>query len=278
MPDGMNLKKGKADASDDTRHIRSIFELDKLLDKNKSNQLKYQGKYYGDDDHGSVPLIAEYDALHFIFDFYRLKLNRNDFADTTMALADKLEKHYATLSKQMGYRVKPPENQVNNLGYQALNDNHFERAEYFFKSNVANYPESFNVYDSYGDYFVARGDTTNAILYFQKALAVQETPASREKLEALQGVKTLKLSADVLQNYAATFDFNGTTVTTNVKNDALWMQVPGQPEYELLPVKEHAFKIKTLAGYSVLFEMENGKVAAAYSVQPDGTFKATVKK
>lgn len=278
LPDGMSLKEGKADESADTRHIRSIFELDKLLDKNKKNQLKYETKYYGDDDHGSVSLIAEYDALHFIFDFYRLKLTQKDYADTTMALVHKLEKHYADMSRKMGYQVKPPENQVNNLGYQALINKHFRRAEYFFKSNVANYPESANVYDSYGDYFVAKGDTANAILYFQKSLAVQETLASREKLEALQGVQILQLKPEVLQNYAATFDFNGTAVTTTVKNGALWMQVPGQPEYELQPVKAHGFKIKSLAGYSVLFEMENGKLVGAYSVQPDGTFKATVKK
>jgi predicted alpha/beta superfamily hydrolase len=75
MEDGMDIKKVRNDKSDDTRHIRSILELKGYLETNRQNGLKYQGKYYGDDSHGSVPLITEYDALHFIFDYYPLKLS-----------------------------------------------------------------------------------------------------------------------------------------------------------------------------------------------------------
>ena len=31
------------------------------------NGLAYDSKYYKDDNHGAVPLIAEYDGLHFYF-------------------------------------------------------------------------------------------------------------------------------------------------------------------------------------------------------------------
>ena len=106
-----------------------------------------------------------------------------------MTLVDKIEKKCALRSEKMGYVVKPPETLFNGLGYQALNAKRYALAERYFKVNVAYYPESFNGYDYYGDYFVDKGDQENAILYFQKSLAIKETAGIREKLEALQTAK-----------------------------------------------------------------------------------------
>jgi tetratricopeptide (TPR) repeat protein len=51
--------------------------------------------------------------------------------------------------------------------------------------NVENYPKSWNVYDSYGDYFLALGDKPKAIEYFKKALVLKENTESRRKLNKL---------------------------------------------------------------------------------------------
>lgn len=189
MEPGMGLRQAQDDTTAETRHIRSIMDLEKFLKRNKGNGLRFESKYYAYDDHGSVPLITEYDGLRFIFDYYQLKLSRKEMEDSTTALVDKMEKHYRMVSKRFGYTVKPPENTVNNLGYQALGAGQIGKAERFFKWNVENYPESANVYDSYGDYFVAKGDTANAIVQFKKALAVRESKETRQKLEALVGKK-----------------------------------------------------------------------------------------
>jgi hypothetical protein len=81
MAEGMTLEKMKKDTSSDTRHIRSIFAMDKFIKANSQNGLKYASKYYGDDDHGSVPLISEYDGLRFIFSWYRFTFTRADFME-----------------------------------------------------------------------------------------------------------------------------------------------------------------------------------------------------
>lgn len=185
----MTIRQVQTDTSAETRHIRSIIDLDRFLKRQKNNGLRYESKYYENDDHGSVPLITEYDALRFIFDYYPLKLARRDLQDTTLTLFNKLEKHHKMVSEHVGYQVHPPESLVNILGYQALERRQFDNAGRFFKWNVEHYPESANVYDSYGDYFVAVGDKANAIIQFQKSLAVMETEASRQKLEALTGKK-----------------------------------------------------------------------------------------
>ena len=189
LDEGMDLKKVQKDTSQETKHIRSILKLQAAFEVNKQNGLKYRGKYYPDDTHGSVTLIAEYDALRFFFDFYPLKFTMKDFTDSIGALADKYQNHFAMLSQKMGYQIKPDEGEINYMGYDFLGRKIYKTAERLFKLNVDNYPESNNVYDSYGDYFVAVKDSENAILQFKKALSIKENEGSRKKLTELEGAK-----------------------------------------------------------------------------------------
>lgn len=187
LEEGMDINTVQKDTSVDSRHIRSILALQAAFEKNEQNGLKYRGKYYPDDTHGSVPFITEYDALRFFFDFFPLKFTMEDFTDSTGALADKYQNHFAQLSQKMGYRIKPDEAEINFIGYDFLGRKMYQTAERLFKLNVDNYPESYNVYDSYGDYFVAIKDSANAIVQFKKALALKENTGSRKKLEELEG-------------------------------------------------------------------------------------------
>ncbi|MDP4265510.1 MAG: alpha/beta hydrolase-fold protein [Bacteroidota bacterium] len=187
MDDGINLKKVLNDTSSITRHIRSLLALKRYFEINKQNGLKYMVKYYDNDSHASVPLITEYDALHFIFNYYPIKIGFKDFSDTSTALPDKCERHFSNVSKQMGYKVTAPEQLMNHQGYDALNSKKFKKAERFFKYNIDNYPGSFNAYDSMGDYYQAIGDKLNAISNFQKALSIKEDADTRKKLKELQG-------------------------------------------------------------------------------------------
>lgn len=185
MNEGMDITKVRSDTSGSTRHIRSILDLDKYIKDQKQNGLRYESKYYGNDDHGSVPLITEYDALRFIFNKYRFKLSPKDLLDARVDIVNKFVKHYQEVSKLLNYKLSPPENMINGLGYEFLQRKQYDKAGGLFKMNVDNYPESFNVYDSYGDYFLAIGDKSKAIEYFKKCLSVKENPESRKKLDKL---------------------------------------------------------------------------------------------
>jgi uncharacterized protein len=189
MDEDMDIIQVTKDTSVETGHIRAILELQTALESTQQNGLRYKGKYYADDSHGSVPLIAEYDALRFIFDFHNMKFTMQDFIDTTTALVTKLDKHYQIVSKNMGYKISPPEQMVNMMGYEFLSQKQYAKAAGFFKLNVDNYPESYNVYDSYGDYFIAIGDKTNAIIQLKKALAIKENEGSRKKLNDLERIE-----------------------------------------------------------------------------------------
>lgn len=186
MEEGMDIKNVQNDTTVDSRHIRNILILQAAFEKNKQNGLKYRGKYYPDDTHGSAPLITEYDALRFFFDFYPLKLALKDFTDSTGALAEKYQIHFADLSKNMGYLLKPDEEEINYMGFDFLGRKIYKSAESFFKLNVENYPKSYNVYDSYADYFIAIDDKKNAIIQLKKALEIKENEGSRKKLIDLE--------------------------------------------------------------------------------------------
>jgi hypothetical protein len=185
----MDINKVRKDTSVETKHIRSILALQAAFEKNKQNGLNYRGKYYPDDTHGSAPLITEYDALRFFFDYLPMKFTMKDFIDSTGALATKYQNHYANLSKKMGYTMKPDEMEINYMGYDFLGRKLYKTAERFFKLNVDYYPESFNVYDSYADYLIATGDKANAIIQLKKALAIKENEGSRKKLAELETAK-----------------------------------------------------------------------------------------
>lgn len=213
------LKKILKDKGADSEHIRAIAALGKVLTTNQQNRLKYKSKYYNEDTHGSVPLITTYDALRFIFDFYPSGLTRKDYQDNTPALADKILKVAATRSKHMGYSVKPPEELLNRLGYQALNNKNYALAARLFKLNLDYYSKSANVYDSYAEYFHTVGDTTNAIFYYKKALELNPDNANALQILESLGEKNVIAALKLNEPPAETGDFKPADLVELIRLD-----------------------------------------------------------
>jgi len=181
---GVDTLTVQKDTSGSTGLIRSNLAFIKELSKNR-NQLRYQYKFYVDDNHPSVRLIGEYDALRFIFSFYKLKIYDSELKNPNFKLDSVLVAHYKNVSDQMGYVVKPDESQINSFGYQMMGAKQFTKAKALFKLNVANNPGSANCYDSLGDLYMATGDKANAIASFKKALTLKAIPETKEKLDKL---------------------------------------------------------------------------------------------
>ncbi len=185
MEKGMDTLKVQKDTTEGTELIRSNLEFIKDVFKNKSNQLRFKHVFYENDDHSSVRLIGEYDALRFIFDYYKLQIYNSELEDPNFKLDSLLVTHYNNVSDQIGYRIKPDESQVNNLGYYMMQQKQFNKAEALFKLNIANYPEAANCYDGLGDLYLAKGDKLKAIESFKKTLSLKAIPETKEKLEKL---------------------------------------------------------------------------------------------
>jgi predicted alpha/beta superfamily hydrolase len=186
MKEGMDTIQVMKDTTYSTMHIRSILEFKNVLAENFKNNLRFKTRFYPLDDHTSVPLITEYDAIRFIFDFYKFKFNSEDRDNPNIDLFKRIKMHYEKVSENMGYDEKPSESLVNSLGYYYLNKKLFEKAEKYFKLNVTNYPLSFSTYDAYGDYFRAIGNNNKAIENYKKSLSLNKDSYSKAKLEKLQ--------------------------------------------------------------------------------------------
>ena len=100
-------------------------------------------------------------------------------------------------------------------------------------------------------------------------------------IEFKKKVETIEVSKADLEKYVGEYELPGPMmVKVYIKGEkTLTLVVPGQPEYELLPVKKELFNLKILSGFSVRFEKnEKDETTAVYFIQPNGTFKATKKK
>jgi hypothetical protein len=185
MKPGMDTGRVRADMSNNTSHIRSILDFATILKQDNKSGLKWAYKYYGDDDHGSVPLIAEYDALRFIFQHYRLP-SWDVLTDSAYQTYAVVTDHFRKISVEWGYVVRPPEQFVNSLAYNFLGKKQFEKSFSFFDLNIRNYPESFNVYDSMGDFYKAKGDPAKAKEFYGKALKIMDNPVTKEKINKIK--------------------------------------------------------------------------------------------
>jgi len=185
MNKGMDTTRVLNDTAHGNLHVRDNLQFRKILRENKNNKLDWEWKYYNDDNHPSIPLIAAYDALRSFFKDYELP---KDLADTSINAAY-IQNHYQNISVMLGYKVLPPQSTINFLGYNNMSAKNYDKAYAFFKMNIDNYPASANAFDSMGDYYVEMNERTKAIQFFQKALSVKELPETKRKLEQLQSKK-----------------------------------------------------------------------------------------
>jgi len=85
--------------------------------------------------------------------------------------------------------VKPfAEARLNQLGYQSLQGGKTTDALDIFRLAVDIYPNSFNVYDSYGEALLASGDTTQAITNYKRSLELN--PNNTNAAQVLSRIST----------------------------------------------------------------------------------------
>ncbi|ACU63448.1 alpha/beta hydrolase-fold protein [Chitinophaga pinensis] len=165
-------------------HTSAILQLASKLKQHPRNHLNWAYNYYPNDYHNSIPLIAQYDGLRTIFRAYwfptYLYPDKSGNTDSLRAL---ITTHYKTLSKEMGYNVLPYEWEFNSLGYHHLSIKNYAKSQMFFELNIAYFPASYNTYDSMGDYYMEKGDSAQAVIYWKKSLALRHVQRVQEKVD-----------------------------------------------------------------------------------------------
>jgi len=158
-------------------HFESILQFNGILESYNQTGLRYGYKYYGSDSHGSVPVIAEYDALRFIFDGYSLDLGR------VLATPALLPRHFRAVSAKLGATFVPSEGMIAMLGQFAMTQDTAKAIE-FFQIGVDLYPDSYRGYDRMGNVWMAKGDRKKARAYYEQSLA--KNPSNQNARDMLK--------------------------------------------------------------------------------------------
>lgn len=82
------------------------------------------------------------------------------------------------------------EYRLNSIGYRFVRNKKYNEAKQMFQINIALYPNSSNVYDSMGEWYLTQKDTLNAIANFKKALSIN--PENRDSKRFLKRLTNKK--------------------------------------------------------------------------------------
>ncbi len=157
------------------------------------------------------------------------------------------------------------ENEMNQLGYSLMNENKLDEAVAIFKLNVDEFPKSANVYDSYGEALLKKGNKEEAIVNYKKSLELNARNANAIKALKDLGVtvdepKEIKLSAEILKQYVGKYQFEPNFImTVSVNGEQIFVQATGQPQAEIFPLSEDKFYPKVVDA-QIKFVKENGIV------------------
>lgn len=115
------------------------------------------------------------------------------FPDFSMELGKALTKGGGTEAKKYYYAFKShplfrndnTETELNAFGYRMLQQGEHDIAVTLFQLNVESYPNSFNVWDSLAEVYMATGDIKKAVIYYQKSLELNPENSNATKQIAL---------------------------------------------------------------------------------------------
>ena len=121
-------------------------------------------------------------------DWYKIFLNRSIETSLLNTIkSDSIEKGIARyhemkaeLRRTKDYSIS--EADINNLGYQLLKENLVKEAIEIFKLNVAEYPKSWNAYDSLGEAYLMDGQKELAIENYKKSLGLNPNNTYAKKI------------------------------------------------------------------------------------------------
>lgn len=174
---------------------------------------------------------------------------------------------YWDLKKNKAEEFDFTEGQLNRLGYLYLNEKETEKAFAVFKLNIDAYPNSSNVYASYGDAQLKHGDKNASIENYKKSIALN--PGN---LEAIKNLKELGVDPDtiieeiivdekILANYIGKYELAPNFIlTVSKEGNQLKTQATGQPEFPIFPKSENTFYLKVVEAQLTFNKNEDGNV------------------
>jgi CubicO group peptidase (beta-lactamase class C family) len=157
------------------------------------------------------------------------------------------------------------EDELNSLGYKYLAKDEDRIALALFKLNVEMFPNASNPYDSLGEAYLKMGDSALAKKNYTKSVALN--PANEggikvlESLGVTSAVKTVNVASEVLDTYVGKYELAPTfIITVTHKENKLFVQATGQPQFEVFPKAQNEFYLKVVEASVTFNADETGKI------------------
>ena len=185
-----------------------------------------------------------------------------------------LAEKYADLKKNASDDFDFSERQLNQLGYYYMGERDFDTAEAVFKVNLDAFPESSNVYDSYGEALLANGDDVNAIVNYKKSVALD--PSNDHGIQVLSKlgvnieglVKEIEVDDKILESYVGRYHIKeGFIVTVTKEGERMMAEASGREKYEIFAKSENVFFLKAIEAQLTFNLGANGEVESVTLLQ-----------
>ena len=162
-------------ANEGDEMTRNVDTLAKLLSTQRKHALLSKRVSYPHETHDSTVVKSYFDAMEWLFEGWAPARDPNS-NDLEGSLSD-IKSHYSQFGKRLGYIAQPPEEVVNEFGYQELRLKKVDKAIAAFELNATQYPMSANAWDSLADGFEAESKIQSAFQCCQRAVALAKTSA-----------------------------------------------------------------------------------------------------
>jgi predicted alpha/beta superfamily hydrolase len=153
---------------------QALADFDQLVEVFRTKApagLRWKSQAYDQERHGSVALVGMIDALRALYLGWRVP---EDLALQGLAA---VEAYFAELSRTFGRTVPLTEGVVNELAYQALEQQRIKEAIALFQRNVAAHPGSANALDGLADGLAADGQLESAVAAEERAVRLARQTA-----------------------------------------------------------------------------------------------------
>lgn len=157
--------------------------------------------------------------------------------------------------------------EINTLGYHYLGAGQADAALALFRINTMEHPASSNVWDSYGEALLAKGDTAAAIENY--LLSVRLNPGNTAAIRLLEslgvdtGVHIVRVNAELLQSYVGTYELvPGFNIDITAEGENIHGQATGQSKFEMFAKSETEFYLKVVDAQIKFNKNDAGEVVS----------------
>ncbi len=137
-----------------------------VLNTEVNSGFKYKFENLKEQNHVSITIQGFIDGLKFIFEGFNAE--RIEGLDDLFLI----EKHYQSLSKRFGYRIKIPEEYYRKFVKEQIAERELDYALFILEKYKKDYAHSPSLVTYYGDVYLLKGDFKSAKVYYLKLKAL----------------------------------------------------------------------------------------------------------